>query len=186
MLELNQAKTLSSAPRSLSYDLPSFLANEGDCYISIDAKSHADTAVPIKNSIEQLMMGVKARTEHLNRRLGKVNGSAFVGETAKAYSEFAVDDLKAQQWFYRATLMACYDNCITAWSTNIWDNISGSEIEPTRDNFEALVNLAYPDGGISDVPDLLNVFERMRTELLDTSGDEAEAVAEVQRQDEKN
>ena len=44
-----------------------------------------------------------------------------------------------------AILAAVYDNCVTAWSTNIIDEDTGSPIEPTRANFLDLAAVRVPE-----------------------------------------
>jgi hypothetical protein len=189
MVKLNRPFADDQPARSFRYDLPDWLANTDKCFAQFEAKSYADCAHSMRNAYERLMTDVKARTVFLDKRLTAMTANQRQTEfeaSEAAYDAFARGDIKAQQHFLRSLTLACHDNCLTSWSTNIYDNAGKSDLEPTRENFSDLVALAYPDSGISDAPDLVGLFEDLRRDLLDAAGHEQAAVSEVKKADEKN
>lgn len=195
MLQLNQPQK-STITRDFKYELPDYLAKdlkEGEkCFFKTKAKPLSDCTVAMKPVYEQLVATTKMTTLHLNRRLDAITGSqkdAFDIDNkvvADAFSAFAGDDTKALQKFMRSLTMACFEKCIESWGTNIHDNSIKGPMEPTLENLEQLVMLAYPDSGLPDVPELAKLFSDLRNDAFQGEAKEIDAIDEANKADLKN
>jgi hypothetical protein len=193
MLQLNSRVqgASSTIARSFEYELPAFLAKGGEkCFLKVEVKPLSECSALMVPAIEPIANEVKARTTAMNKRLDKATKGCDDPDdmtdplVESAYRNLASSDTSVQQKFNRATLLACFENCVLSWSSNI--ESEGKEIDATAETFAELVHLAYPDSGLPTVGELTLVFSRMRDDILQGQPGEAEAMHEEQDATVKN
>lgn len=189
MFQLNQRHT-DTAQRTFKYELPAFLAKEGPCFVTIKAKPYSECERAMKLVNEKLMINVKVQGKVLADRLeSKLAGAKDAFDmsdpvVAEAREVYAEGDALAQNEFHRDMAIGIVKNCVGSWETNIYDNESKAAVKPDQDNLMALAAIAFPEGIISDTPDLATMFHKMREDILNAG--EQQAADEVRRDDEKN
>jgi hypothetical protein len=187
MLQLNSRVqgASSTIARSFEYELPAFLAKDGKkCFLKIEVKPLSECSALMVPALEPIANEFKATTTAMNKRLDKATAGTADPDNmddpivADAYLNLASSDTRIQQRFSRAAMLACFENCVLSWSSNI--ESEGEIIEPTAENFGELVLLAYPESGLPAVGELTLAFSKMRDDILQGQPGEAEAMHEEQ------
>lgn len=158
------------AVRRLSYSLPKGLAVEGAeaCHIVFHVKSAADCQVLMRAASENLGIEIRAKRAQLDRFMADVPKSLdFDGDESRKYRDHAKAELAIMQGMIRDMTLAMLSKCVESWETNLHDEETGQAVEATDKNFRDLLNLAYPDNGISPFPELAAALDNFRNDVVD-------------------
>lgn len=190
MLQLNQRKY--DDKREFEYELPSFLASKGKCWLKIQIKPFEDSAEAMRQAGERVLNKSRVSQALLDKwrttRLQNVKDDNDIDDpkVVAIYDELAKRQDRAVAKAQRELAMATYDSCFDAWDSNIWNADTKTTVEPTREMFEQLVGFAYPDDGLSRYGELANAITGMVRDISSLAIVDDEVSEEIAGDDEKN
>jgi hypothetical protein len=154
MLNLDGAALVMSG-KTFTYEIPApFGPGRGPATLTLTARPAASQNTDFRARLDELMHQARVLDLTLEKAFERSgNVDSFVRDQARGNRETRLKVIELQ-----------YDACILSWSTTIQNE--GRDLEPTRDNFIALMQFEHPEivSLYSKIARDLNSFEKFSLE----------------------